>query len=138
MPMLQGKQPFDPHALFQANIDGIQRCDVVVAVLDGPDADSGTAWECGYAHKLKRPVVGIRTDLRAGGDDPRRQINLMLSQACSAIIMVPLSKRDDDAWLTPKVVDAVTQSAIDHCRRPKRRVLLQSCAVEAMTNARFA
>ena len=31
--------------------------------MDGPDPDSGTAWECGYAYG-KKPIVLVRTDFR--------------------------------------------------------------------------
>jgi len=37
---------------------------VLVAIMDGPDPDSGTARECGYAFG-KKPIVLVRTDLRA-------------------------------------------------------------------------
>jgi nucleoside 2-deoxyribosyltransferase len=108
--MLEGRTSFDPHALFQANVDGIKRCNVVVAVLDGADADSGTAWECGYAHREGRPVVALRTDLRAGGDDPKAAVNLMMSQSWKELVTLPLSKRDDEAWIVQKLVEAIKRA----------------------------
>ena len=38
--------------------------DAVLAVLDGPDVDSGTAAEVGWAAARPCPVVGLRTDFR--------------------------------------------------------------------------
>jgi nucleoside 2-deoxyribosyltransferase len=38
--------------------------DAVLAVLDGPDVDSGTAAEIGWAAAHGTPVVGLRTDFR--------------------------------------------------------------------------
>jgi nucleoside 2-deoxyribosyltransferase len=102
--MLAGAEAFNPTGLFQANINGIDHCDVVVAVLDGADADSGTAWECGYAYKIGRPVIGIRTDLRLGGDDPKAPVNLMLSHACKQFVILPLAKRDDESWLVENLI----------------------------------
>jgi nucleoside 2-deoxyribosyltransferase len=105
--MLNGTVAFDPQRLFEENRAGIEDAQVVVAVLDGPDADSGTCFECGYAHKLGRPVVGVRTDLRRGGDDPGSGINLMLSRACTEFISVPQANRDDIEWVARKIIDAV-------------------------------
>jgi nucleoside 2-deoxyribosyltransferase len=37
---------------------------VVFAVLDGPDADAGTAADVGFACALAKPIVGWRSDIR--------------------------------------------------------------------------
>jgi nucleoside 2-deoxyribosyltransferase len=63
---------------------GIEDCDIVVANLEGADVDSGTAWECGYANALGRPVIGIRTDFRQRGDDGG--LNCMLSQDAVEVV----------------------------------------------------
>ena len=47
--------------IYQANVDHIRACDAVVANLDffrGPEPDSGTCFEVGYAAALGKPVVG--------------------------------------------------------------------------------
>lgn len=46
----------------------IRRADVVLAILDGPDVDSGVAAEVGYAAALGKKVVGYRGDFRLSGD----------------------------------------------------------------------
>ena len=69
-PMIRGAEPFDAAAIFARNVASIAASDIVLAVLDQADPDSGTCWECGYAHAVGKPVVGLRTDLRPGGDDP--------------------------------------------------------------------
>jgi nucleoside 2-deoxyribosyltransferase len=97
----------DARAIFAGNVKDIERAHVVVAVLDGPDVDSGTSWECGYAFKLGRPVVGIRTDFRSGGDDPKNAVNLMLSNGCREVILLPSAHRDDDEWIASKVIEAI-------------------------------
>jgi nucleoside 2-deoxyribosyltransferase len=48
--------------------NGIDSSSVVLAILDGADADSGTCWECGYATAKGIPVIGLRTDFRKSGD----------------------------------------------------------------------
>jgi nucleoside 2-deoxyribosyltransferase len=50
----------------------------VLAVLDGADVDSGTAAEVGYAAALRRPVVGVRLDLRRTGENDATIVNLQV------------------------------------------------------------
>ncbi|QDV32827.1 nucleoside 2-deoxyribosyltransferase [Tautonia plasticadhaerens] len=79
--------------VFRLDVDGVRSADLLVAVLDGADPDSGTSFECGLAFALGIPILAVRTDFRAGGDDLTGQripsINLMLSQAASAVVHRP-------------------------------------------------
>jgi nucleoside 2-deoxyribosyltransferase len=58
-------------AVFAADAGGVVDADAVLAVLDGPSVDDGTACEIGLFHGLKqrdpdrKGVVGLFTDLRA-------------------------------------------------------------------------
>lgn len=54
----------DAVGIFSRDVGGIDWADALVAIMDGPDPDSGTAWECGYAF-AKKPIVLVRTDFRA-------------------------------------------------------------------------
>jgi nucleoside 2-deoxyribosyltransferase/predicted secreted protein len=69
--------------IFEKNLAALEATDVMVAVIDGADADSGTAWEIGYAFAKGIPVVSIRTDFRMAGH--HEHVNLMLEQS-SAIV----------------------------------------------------
>lgn len=71
-----------PH-IFNACLDALKEADVVVAVLDGPDVDSGTALEMGVAHERGIPIIGVRTDFRESQD---RGVNLVISGVCSALL----------------------------------------------------
>lgn len=98
----------DADTIFRIDVDGVRSAEAVVAILDGADADSGTCFECGLAHALGIPIVAIRTDFRGGGDALPGQglatINLMLSQAASAIVHLP------DPATTP---DEVAKAVLD-------------------------
>ena len=51
----------------KANIELIQACDIVIANLSpfrGPEPDSGTVWEVGYAQGLGKQVLGYCSDRR--------------------------------------------------------------------------
>jgi nucleoside 2-deoxyribosyltransferase len=61
-----------------ANEAAIRACDMVLAVLDGVDVDSGTASEMGFAYALGKRVHGLRTDSRLIGDNEGSVINLQV------------------------------------------------------------
>ena len=69
--------------IFSKNKEALDNADIVVAVIDGADADSGTAWEMGYAHARQKPVIAIRTDFRRTGT--HEQVNLMLEESSTVI-----------------------------------------------------
>jgi nucleoside 2-deoxyribosyltransferase len=77
-------------AIFEEDVKGLELADVVVANMDGPDPDSGTCWECGYAFR-KKPIVLFRTDFRQAGDAPGTPFNLMMSESAAAIILARLA-----------------------------------------------
>jgi nucleoside 2-deoxyribosyltransferase len=110
-PMLNGTEKLDAGKLFRTNIEDIEKAAVVLAVFDQADPDSGTCWECGYAFKAGYPIIGLRTDIRGGGDDPGQAVNLMLSQGCKEFIAVPLNKRDDLAWVAEQIVIKLRDAA---------------------------
>jgi nucleoside 2-deoxyribosyltransferase len=92
--------------IFAIDVEGIDWADVVVANMDGPDPDSGTSWECGYAYR-KKPVILFRTDFRAGrklcGDWPEIEeqnnapYNLMLTEAATKRLDLPFAALDSVA-----------------------------------------
>jgi len=82
-------------AIFAMDVQALDWADMVVACMDGPDPDSGTAWECGYAYAKGKPVVCYRTDFRISGDTKGAPYNLMLSE--SATSRVELAFRTEGA-----------------------------------------
>jgi nucleoside 2-deoxyribosyltransferase len=76
-------------AIFDMDVEAIDSADMVVACMDGPDPDSGTAWECGYAFAKGKPIVCYRTDFRISGDTKDAPYNLMLSESATTRFEVP-------------------------------------------------
>ena len=74
-------------AVFEANVAKLTAAQLVVACLDGADADAGTAWEVGFAHARRIPVLGYRFDYRSAGREG--PVNLMLERACSQFLWAP-------------------------------------------------
>jgi len=73
----------DQDRIFELNIGAISRAGLVLAVVDGPDVDSGVAWEMGYAYALGVPVVALRTDLRRRSETIGAAINIMLHRGAT-------------------------------------------------------
>ena len=70
-------------AIFAQHLLALQEADIVVGVIDGADADSGTSWEMGYAYALGRRIVALRTDFRIAGH--HELVNLMLEESAAVI-----------------------------------------------------
>jgi nucleoside 2-deoxyribosyltransferase len=60
-----------PAAIFAKDREGLEAADAVLALLDGPSVDDGTACEIGLFHGLmqaepsRRGIVGLLTDMRS-------------------------------------------------------------------------
>ncbi|HRY77069.1 MAG TPA: nucleoside 2-deoxyribosyltransferase domain-containing protein [Candidatus Paceibacterota bacterium] len=72
LPLVNGKPDFD--AIAKDCQEQAIEADVMVAVLDGPDSDSGTSLEVGLKIQDKGIVIGVRTDFRSSEDG---QLNAM-------------------------------------------------------------
>ena len=92
-------------AIFETDLAGLDSAQAVVANMDGPDPDSGTSWECGYAFK-KKLIILFRTDFREAGDVPGLPFNLMLSASADKVILAPLAPVAD---LAAKIAAALAE-----------------------------
>ena len=70
-------------ALCKRCMKEISSADAVLALLDGADADSGVAFEVGYARGQGKPVLGVRTDYR---QLQLKGLNVMLAEGCTDVI----------------------------------------------------
>jgi nucleoside 2-deoxyribosyltransferase len=75
------------------------QCDVMIAILDGPDSDSGTSLEAGLrigqrrALKCNVKVIGVRTDFRRSED---RHVNAMF-RLLDAVVFFRSTNEDPTA-----------------------------------------
>lgn len=69
--------------IFNACVSKINECDVLLAIVDGPDADSGTCFEVGYAYAKGIPIIAVRTDFRASEE---MGVNLMISRSAAEVV----------------------------------------------------
>lgn len=100
--------PKDEHnvrAIFENDRDAIDRCDVVVASLNGVATDDGTAWELGYAYARGKTIIGLHTDWRRRFD--HEVVNLMME--CSMDRLVRSLEELDEAlasWKAAQPADS--------------------------------
>jgi len=71
-----------PEQIFAANLQALNQCELMVAILDGPQVDDGTAWEIGYFFSQGKKILGIRTDFRRAGESEKSRVNLMIECSC--------------------------------------------------------
>jgi nucleoside 2-deoxyribosyltransferase len=75
-----------PDKIFRENLQALDKCPIVVAILDGPQVDDGTAWEVGYHYASGGKVLGIRTDFRNAGEALQSKTNAMVEFSCICIV----------------------------------------------------
>lgn len=79
------------------NQDHIDNSEIMFAVLDGVDVDSGTAAEIGYGFARKKLIIGYRGDFRLSADNEGGVVNLQVEhfiRASGGTIIRGLSELD--------------------------------------------
>lgn len=70
--------------VFIKNIEGIKESDLIIALVNGPEIDSGTSWEIGYAYALGKEIICITDDMRVN----ENTVNLMIYMSCSHFLII--------------------------------------------------
>ncbi len=73
---------------FENDLKELKECAFVVAILNGTDVDSGTAWEIGYAYAMGKPVYGILEDTR------KPNLDLLNPMIVNSIVKIALNKEE--------------------------------------------
>jgi nucleoside 2-deoxyribosyltransferase len=82
LPQQSEQRSMSAKEIFEKDVEGVDWAEVVVANMDGPDPDSATCWECGYAYR-KKPIIIFRTDFRAADELGKAPFNLMLTESAT-------------------------------------------------------
>ncbi|MGA2124575.1 MAG: nucleoside 2-deoxyribosyltransferase [Xanthobacteraceae bacterium] len=90
LPQESEQRTMSAQQIFAIDVQGIDWAEVVVANMDGPDPDSGTCWECGYAFR-KKPIIVFRTDFRAVDERKDAPYNLMLTVSADRRLDLPFA-----------------------------------------------
>jgi nucleoside 2-deoxyribosyltransferase len=86
--------------IFMNDKGGVDRCQVVVANLNGVTTDDGTAWEIGYAYAHNKFIIGLFTDWRGRFPGATQVVNLMLQCSLDKLVR-SLDELDEElrGWL---------------------------------------
>lgn len=106
LPQEQEVDSADPERTFRGDVAALQASDVVVGITDGPDPDSGTAWEIGFAYAFRRPIVLLRTDSRVA-IDAGAPYNLMLAQSATERIELACPTVDEAAHAVIRALECL-------------------------------
>jgi nucleoside 2-deoxyribosyltransferase len=61
------------NAIFARDLQAIERCDILLILMDGRVIDEGACFELGYAYSRGKVCIGLKTDVRSLlpiGDNP--------------------------------------------------------------------
>lgn len=72
--------------IFDQCVAGIQKADLVLAVVDGAETDAGVGFELGLAWARGIPIVALRTDFRRRAETEHGGVNLMIQYGVSKLI----------------------------------------------------
>lgn len=72
------------HLIYENDKNAIDRCDVIIANLNGLTTDDGTAWELGYGFALGKYEIGMRTDWRERFEN--EVVNLMIESSVDELV----------------------------------------------------
>jgi nucleoside 2-deoxyribosyltransferase len=104
----QEQEPgLDGPGIFASDVAGIDWADGLVAIMDGPDPDSGTSWEVGYGFASRKAIVLVRTDIRAHTASAG-SYNAMLMQSATTRLDLPAASTDE---AVAAIVDALAAIA---------------------------
>ncbi|MDM5334407.1 nucleoside 2-deoxyribosyltransferase [Ureibacillus composti] len=77
---INDKQSFaDSLAIANADMEKLEESDVLIAVLDGIEVDSGVAAEIGAFSTFNRPIVALFSDVRQLGRDNQNKIDALIA-----------------------------------------------------------
>ena len=69
----------DSLAIAEADLANLQASDVLVAIIDGVEIDSGVAAEIGVFSTYNRPIIALFSDIRQQGRDNTQKIEALIA-----------------------------------------------------------
>lgn len=69
----------DSLAIAEADLNSLKESDVLIAVIDGVEIDSGVAAEIGAFSMLNRPIVALFSDVRQQGRTNSKKIDALIA-----------------------------------------------------------
>ena len=86
--------------VYEGCLEGLKRCDAVLALVDGAEVDTGVAWELGYAAACGIKSISIRSDLRKSEFEG---VNIMVEFG-STVMVYETGYRQSEAELIERMI----------------------------------
>jgi len=67
----------DSKAIAEGDNEYLEKTDILIAVLDGVNPDSGLSAELGYFYSMNKPIIGLYTDSRQGTHGNQEKIEAL-------------------------------------------------------------
>ena len=71
----------DSHLIAKLDSEKLLASDILIAVIDGVEIDSGVAAEIGLFSSLGKPIIALCTDIRSVTDNNKEKTNIILEDA---------------------------------------------------------
>lgn len=71
----------DSITIAKADMDKLRESDVLIAVIDGVEIDSGVAAEIGAFYMMDKPIFALYTDVRQQGRDNNKKIEALINDS---------------------------------------------------------
>ena len=103
----------DSLAIAEADLASLQQSDVLIAVIDGVEIDSGVAAEIGAFSSFNRPIIALYSDVRQQGRDNAKKIDALIADGTENqfiyrnLFVVGLIKRN--GVIVSSIEDVVTE-----------------------------
>lgn len=103
----------DSLAIAEADLTSLQQSDVLIAVIDGVEIDSGVAAEIGAFSSFNRPIIALYSDVRQQGRDNTKKIDALIEDGTENqfiyrnLFVVGLIKRN--GVIVSSIEDVVTE-----------------------------
>lgn len=77
-------------AVFEEDVVAIKACDIMLAVYNGMNSDTGTVWEIGFAYGIEKPVITVHKY------DTRTVASIMVWNGCT--LNIDMATLDNPNW----------------------------------------
>ncbi|PYF03950.1 nucleoside 2-deoxyribosyltransferase [Ureibacillus chungkukjangi] len=121
---INDKQAFaNSIAIAEADMEKLQNSDVLIAVLDGIEVDSGVAAEIGAFSTYNRPIIALFSDVRQLGRENQQKINALVEDGTENqfiyrnLFVIGIIKRNG---VIVSTVDAVVENVKRYLKEEKQ------------------
>lgn len=108
----------DSIAIAEADMNKLESSDILIAVIDGVEIDSGVAAEIGAFYMMNKPIFALYTDVRQEGRDNSKKIQALIDSGVENqfmyrnLFVIGLIKKSkgDVCFTVTELIDKIKES----------------------------